>query len=42
MEIIETGMELGWSEQEISARIQRKTGLTEDEAKLYIEKYSNQ
>ena len=41
MEIIETGMELGWSEQEISARIQRKTGLTEDEAKLYIEKYTN-
>ena len=40
MEIIETGMELGWSEQEIVARIQRKTGVTEDEAKLYIEKYT--
>lgn len=40
MEIIETGMEFGWSEDQILARIQQRTGLTEEDANLYIKNYN--
>lgn len=39
MEIIDTGIEFGLSEDEILNRIQKKISITEEQAKMYMEKY---